>query len=128
MHNLTIHSFNQSCFPRIVKDTLQPLPQGPFSETSPSEWYPPGHGDLYHSIFHSGLLEELLSQGKEYMFISNVDNLGALVDLNLLYHIVDNDVDLSICVVEHTRADTEGGLLVGHKGMWWVYFCIRSCL
>ena len=42
MHNLTIHTFMQSCFPRIVKDTLRPLPQGPFSPANADEWYPPG--------------------------------------------------------------------------------------
>lgn len=33
----------QSCFPRIVKDTLQPLPQGAFNaSTNADDWYPPG--------------------------------------------------------------------------------------
>jgi len=44
--------------------------------------FPPGHGDLYESLDRSGLLDALISQGKEYIFISNVDNLGATVDLS----------------------------------------------
>jgi UTP--glucose-1-phosphate uridylyltransferase len=52
-------------------------------------------------------------QGKEYVFISNVDNLGATVDLKLLYHVVDSEADFALEVVNSTRADNEGGLLVG---------------
>ena len=41
-------------------------------------WYPPGHGDLYTSLMHSGVLDQLLAEGKEYLFVSNSDNLGAV--------------------------------------------------
>lgn len=44
-------------------------------------WYPPGHGDIYQSFYNSGLLEQFIEQGKEFMFLSNIDNLGATVDL-----------------------------------------------
>jgi len=47
-------------------------------------WYPPGHGDVYESFYNSGLLEQLLNDGKEYVFISNIDNLGATVDISIL--------------------------------------------
>lgn len=116
MHNLTIHTFMQSCYPRVIKDTLQPMPSGPYGRSAPEEWYPPGHGDVYLSLYSSGLLENLINQGKEYIFISNVDNLGATVDLKLLYHIVDSETEFAVEVIERTRADTEGGLLVGSEG------------
>ena len=116
MHNLTIHTFMQSCFPRILKDTLLPLPSGPFTAEESNFWYPPGHGDLYYSLYNSGLLDSLIEQGKEYMFVSNVDNLGATVDLNILYHLVDSDIEYCLCAVKHTRADTDGGLLGGQRG------------
>lgn len=41
--------------------------------------YPPGHGDVYYSMAACGLLGELLHEAKDFMFISNVDNLGATV-------------------------------------------------
>jgi len=44
--------------------------------------FPPGHGDVYESLYRSGVLDALIRQGKEYVFISNVDNLGATVDLS----------------------------------------------
>jgi len=42
--------------------------------------YPPGHGDLYRSLVRSGMLDELIAAGKEYLFVSNIDNLGSVVD------------------------------------------------
>jgi UTP--glucose-1-phosphate uridylyltransferase len=50
-------------------------------------WYPPGHGDVYQSFYNSGLLDQFIKEGKEYMFLSNIDNLGATVDLCLLFSI-----------------------------------------
>jgi len=51
-------------------------------------WYPPGHGDVYESFYNSGLLQQLLDKGKEYVFISNIDNLGATVDISILVCVV----------------------------------------
>jgi UTP--glucose-1-phosphate uridylyltransferase len=50
-----------------------------------ASWYPPGHGDVYESFFNSGLLAKFIEQGKKYVFISNIDNLGATVDLGILF-------------------------------------------
>ena len=47
-------------------------------------WNPPGHGDIYRSFYNSGLLQKLIDEGKEFMFVSNIDNLGATVDINIL--------------------------------------------
>lgn len=46
----------------------------------------PGHGDIYASFYNSGLLDTLLGEGKEYISVSNVDNLGATVELYVLNH------------------------------------------
>ena len=46
-------------------------------------WYPPGHGDVYQSFANSGLLDQFLKANKKYLFISNIDNLGATVDLSI---------------------------------------------
>lgn len=55
-------------------------------------------------------------QGKEYIFISNVDNLGATVDLDMLYHIFDQEAEFAVEAIERTRADVAGGLIVGYGG------------
>ena len=54
----------------------------------PCSWYPPGHGDIYRSFYNSGLLSKFIDEGKEYMFVSNIDNLGATVDINILLHLI----------------------------------------
>ena len=49
-------------------------------------WYPPGHGDTYESFYNSGLLKQFIDEGKEFLFVSNIDNLGATVDISILGH------------------------------------------
>lgn len=48
-------------------------------------WYPPGHGDIYESLSNSGLLKKFIQEGKEFIFVSNIDNLGATVDISILF-------------------------------------------
>ncbi|KAI8376224.1 UTP--glucose-1-phosphate uridylyltransferase family [Radiomyces spectabilis] len=113
-HNVDIITFNQSRHPRIKKESLLPVPR---SADSPIEqWYPPGHGDLYESLYNSGLLDQLLAQGKEYLFISNVDNLGGTVDLNILHHMVEKDAEFLMEVTDKTKADIKGGTLIDYDG------------
>jgi len=60
--------------------------------------YPPGHGDLFYSMAACGVLDELVTgeDPKEYMFVSNVDNLCATVDLDIFYHLVNSDTDFAM--------------------------------
>ncbi|KAE8987633.1 UTP--glucose-1-phosphate uridylyltransferase [Phytophthora fragariae] len=115
MHNLSIHTFNQSCYPFIVKETMLPLPNTKYDRSTREKWFPPGHGDVYNALFESGLLENLINQGKEYIFISNVDNLGATVNLDMLYHMINEESEFVMEVTEKTRADVQGGTLVSYK-------------
>lgn len=71
----------QNKVPKVDASTLAPAT---YSLNSSKEWCPPGHGDLYPSLAGSGKLEKLLSQGYKYMFVSNSDNLGACMDLDML--------------------------------------------
>lgn len=73
---LRITTFNQSRYPRIIKETLLPAPKS--ADDDKKNWYPPGHGDLYSALLHSGVLDQLIAEGKEYLFVSNSDNLGAV--------------------------------------------------
>jgi UTP--glucose-1-phosphate uridylyltransferase len=73
---LRITTFNQSRYPRVHKDTWLPCPK--HAEDKKQAWYPPGHGDLYDALVRSGVLDQLLSEGREYLFVSNSDNLGAV--------------------------------------------------
>ena len=80
--NVNITTFNQSRYPRFFKDSFSICPNEWNDEKG--NFYPPGHGDLYQSLYNSGVLQELLDQGKEYVFVSNIDNLGATVDESIL--------------------------------------------
>ena len=51
---------------------------------------PPGHGDIYPSLLGSGMLQRLVAAGIEYLFVSNSDNLGATLDVDLLAYFVDS--------------------------------------
>ncbi|TFY83006.1 hypothetical protein EWM64_g1009 [Hericium alpestre] len=101
---LRITTFNQSRYPRILKDTLLPAPKS--ADDDKKNWYPPGHGDLYNALLHSGVLDQLIAEGKEYLFASNADNLGAVVDQNILQHMIDSQAEFLM----------EGGTLVDYEG------------
>ncbi|KAI8851962.1 UTP-glucose-1-phosphate uridylyltransferase [Chytridium lagenaria] len=113
-HGVNILTFNQSRFPRVSKESLLPLPKS--HDADISNWYPPGHGDLFESLGNSGLLDKLLEQGKEYLFISNVDNLGATVDLGLLQHFATSGSEFIMEVTDKTKADIKGGTIIDYGG------------
>lgn len=113
------YTFNQSRYPRIQKESLMPIPQSCLGEADSEGWYPPGHGDFYLSFLNSGLLKEFLQQGKEYVFLSNIDNLGATVDLNILNFLLGGDTqghcEFLMEVTDKTRADVKGGTLIQYE-------------
>src|SRR6185312_5991373 len=69
--------FLQHREPRIRADDLMPVRWPADPEL---EWCPPGHGDLYPALRSSGMLDALLDRGYAYAFVSNADNLGAVLD------------------------------------------------
>nr|AEF13021.1 UDP-glucose pyrophosphorylase [Populus deltoides] len=112
--NIEIHTFNQSQYPRLVADDFVPLPSK--GHTDKDGWYPPGHGDVFPSLKSSGKLDALLSQGKEYVFVANSDNLGAVVDLKILNHLIRNKNEYCMEVTPKTLADVKGGTLISYEG------------
>ncbi len=65
---------------------------------------------------NSGLLEKLIAAGKEYIFISNVDNLGAVVDLNIMQTMIDSQAEYVMEVTDKTKADIKGGTIIDYEG------------
>ncbi|KAF1895163.1 hypothetical protein Lal_00022661 [Lupinus albus] len=112
--NVEIHTFNQSQYPRLVVDDFLPLPSK--GQTGKDGWYPPGHGDVFPSLLNSGKLDALLSKGKEYVFVANSDNLGAIVDLKILNHLIQNKNEYCMEVTPKTLADVKGGTLISYEG------------
>jgi UTP--glucose-1-phosphate uridylyltransferase len=102
------HGFLQNMVPKILEDDLSPA----IHESRPElGWCPPGHGDFYTSIKGSRLLMTLLERGIEYAFVSNADNLGAILDPSLLGYMVDEGIDFMLEAADRTPADRKGGHL-----------------
>jgi len=75
------------------------------------KWCPPGHGDLYPALVSSGALDALEAAGIEYAFVSNADNLGAVVDPAILGYLAEHRVPFLMEVADRTAADRKGGHL-----------------
>ena len=75
------------------------------------EWAPPGHGDIYTALVTSGMLPALLAADYRYAFISNSDNLGAVLDPRLLGHLVAEGMPFLMEVTDRTQSDRKGGHL-----------------
>ncbi|GME95488.1 unnamed protein product [[Candida] boidinii] len=113
-HRIKIKTFNQSRYPRVFKDSLLPVPKS--IDDRLDAWYPPGHGDLFESLVASGELDSLLDQGKEILFVSNGDNLGATVDTRILDHMLETGAEYIMELTDKTRADVKGGTLINYGG------------
>ncbi len=105
-------TFTQNRFPKVMEETLEPAA---YSKEPQLEWSPPGHGDIYSAIKTSGLLESLKTRGIRYLFISNIDNLGAVVDTGLLGYFAEKNVPFLMEVVERNEMDKKGGHLARLK-------------
>ncbi|XKL67861.1 hypothetical protein PGB90_003352 [Kerria lacca] len=102
----------------ISKETLLPIACDCDIESNKEMWYPPGHGDFYASFNNAGLLDKFINEGYEYCFISNIDNLGATVDINILDLLMNNNANPREYVIEitdKTRADIKGGTIIQYE-------------
>ena len=98
----------QNQIPKIDAATMEPVTWA----ADPSlEWCPPGHGDLYPALVGSGWLDRLLAEGVNYAFVSNSDNLGAILDPSILRHFADSGAPFLMEVTRRTAADRKGGHL-----------------
>ncbi|KAJ5269985.1 hypothetical protein N7505_005743 [Penicillium chrysogenum] len=89
----------------------------PRASTLPSRTgTPPGHGDVFESLYNSGTLDKLIERGIEYIFLSNADNLGAVVDLRILQHMVDSQAEYIMELTDKTKADVKGGTIIDSDG------------
>ncbi|MEA3332425.1 MAG: UTP--glucose-1-phosphate uridylyltransferase [Pseudomonadota bacterium] len=104
--------FLQHKIPKICRETLSPVayPAGP-----ELEWCPPGHGDLYPALVTSGVLKALRSAGCRYAFVSNADNLGAVLDSSILGYFVREKLPFMMEVADRTAADRKGGHLARRR-------------
>ena len=98
--------FLQHKVPKIAQSDLSPVswPANP-----DFEWCPPGHGDIYIALVTSGMLKKLLDEGYRYVFVSNADNLGAVMDTSILGYFVSRNLPFLMEVTDRTEMDRKGG-------------------
>jgi UTP--glucose-1-phosphate uridylyltransferase len=102
----------QNQIPKIDAATFEPAA---WPSDSALEWCPPGHGDLYPALLGSGWLDRLLSEGVRYAFVSNSDNLGAILDPVILHHFAESGAPFLMECTRRTAADRKGGHLAQRK-------------
>jgi UTP--glucose-1-phosphate uridylyltransferase len=104
--------FLQGKVPKLLADDLEPVT---WEDDSALEWAPPGHGDVYTSLTTSGLLDTLLDGDYEYAFVSNSDNLGAVLEPRILTWFAREELPFAAEVVDRTEADRKGGHLARRR-------------
>jgi len=100
--------FLQHKVPKLNASDLRPVD---WSRDPDLTWCPPGHGDIYTALVTSGLLDTLLARGYHTAFVSNSDNLGAVMDPGILGYFVDRGLPFMMEVADRAEADKKGGHL-----------------
>jgi UTP--glucose-1-phosphate uridylyltransferase len=106
--------FVQSKVPKLRDDEQRMPVQWPADPDL--EWAPPGHGDLYPGLVTSGLLDTMLEHGYRYAFVSNSDNLGAVLDPRILAWFAREELPFAMEVADRTPADRKGGHIARRRG------------
>ncbi|KAF9600158.1 hypothetical protein IFM89_004873 [Coptis chinensis] len=90
-------------------------------------WYPPATV-MYSLLKNDWKARCFIGRGKEYVFVANADNLGAIVDLSILFHSLltttllnsrETQAPLYYSLYSSDRktpADVKGGTLISYEG------------
>ena len=104
--------FLQGKVPKLLADGFDPVS---WPDDPSLEWAPPGHGDVFTSLATSGTLATLLERGYEYLFLSNSDNLGAVLEPRILGWFASEGLPFLSEVVDRTESDRKGGHLARRR-------------
>jgi UTP--glucose-1-phosphate uridylyltransferase len=105
--------FVQNKIPKVLQNDYRLAAE--LADVPELAWCPPGHGDIYTALQTSGMLEKLLKNGYEYMFVSNADNLGAVLDEQILGYFASQKLPFMMEVADRTPADSKGGHLARRR-------------
>lgn len=119
--DIDITCYEQSKFIRINKKTNEV-----FDGSKQEHFYPPGHGDLFQSLYDKNILEKLIEDKYEYLFVSNIDNLGSTINFRILDNIIQNDIDYCLETTEKTKHDIKGGTIIEYDNKHMI-FEIAQC-
>jgi UTP--glucose-1-phosphate uridylyltransferase len=98
--------------------SLRLTPQGSLFREADGDLsvYATGHGDLPEALEKSGLLARFLEErGDGYVWIANLDNVGATVDAAMLGQFAEGDAPCAVEVVDKVGSD-KGGVPVRLHG------------
>jgi len=98
-----IHHFNQFISVRMT-------PDGEIFHTDAGELslHGPGHGDFAPAFKASGMLQQFIDGGGKYLFVSNVDNLGARISPIVLGHHIRSTCQSTIELAPKWPGDAGG--------------------
>jgi UTP--glucose-1-phosphate uridylyltransferase len=108
-----VEDFLQSMEPKLLASDLSPVE---WPDDPALEWAPPGHGDIYPSLAGSGMLDTLLERGFEYAFVSNSDNLGAVLEPRILAWFAAERLPFVMEVAEGVPGERKGGHIALRDG------------
>jgi UTP--glucose-1-phosphate uridylyltransferase len=96
------------CFPQYI--SLRLAPDGSLfrDEGDSLSPYAPGHGDLPFALRRSGLLGEFVQRGGRFLYMSNVDNLGATLDPAVIGAHLESGAQVTAEVVRKEPGDKGG--------------------
>jgi 8-oxo-dGTP pyrophosphatase MutT (NUDIX family) len=80
---------------------------------------PHGHGEFLHDFVASGKLLSMIDSGKEWMFVRNVDNVGATLDFNFLVTLglfIEKGLDFQVEVSPRLPGMKGGALIITQAG------------
>ncbi|HEY9857791.1 MAG TPA: UTP--glucose-1-phosphate uridylyltransferase [Stenomitos sp.] len=95
--------FQQYQFPRLSPDG-----QRFHSSDGSEDFAAPGHGDFVQALSESGALPQFLAEGGKYLLFSNVDNLGATVDLAIVGWHIQQGLEMTVEVAAKAPGDKGG--------------------
>ena len=104
--------FLQNKEPKLQTKDLMPVS---YPRDPDLEWCPPGHGDLYTALRGTGLIDRLIEEGFERVFVSNSDNLGAVPDARVAGWFATSGAPFAIEAVRRTASDRKGGHFARRK-------------
>lgn len=114
--HVDVFSFNQNQFPRLRIEKDGSLSVFPDDFSDQEKFYPPGHGDVYQSFYTSPLFKQFVKEGRNICFLSNIDNLGATIEVSILNEFCERGLDFCMEVTPKTLLDVKGGTLIDYEG------------
>jgi UTP--glucose-1-phosphate uridylyltransferase len=107
---LEAHGLTKDVHPFLQNVSLRLTNEGELfrSDAGALSPYAPGHGDFPEAMRRSGLLAQLVERGIRAVTLSNVDNLGAELDPQIIGYHLEHDAPVTIEIAASIPGDVGG--------------------